>query len=246
MTGTPAYLIFAATSGIGTALARRLAGGGATLTITGRDGDRIAALASDLGATHVVVDATDFDAVDRCVREAGARTGRLDGVINCAGSLLLKPAHLTRADEFAATIAASLTTAFAVTRAAARTLGELGGGSIALVSSAAARTGLANHEAIAAAKAGVIGLTLSAAATYAARNVRVNCVAPGLVRTPLTARITSSPSAEQSSIAMHALARLGEPDDVASALAWLVAPENAWVTGQVLGVDGGLGTVRAR
>ena len=246
MTGTPAYLIFAATSGIGTALARRLAGGGATLTITGRDGDRIAALASDLGATHVVVDATDFDAVDRCVREAGARTGRLDGVINCAGSLLLKPAHLTRADEFAATIAASLTTAFAVTRAAARTLGELGGGSIALVSSAAARTGLANHEAIAAAKAGVIGLTLSAAATYAARNVRVNCVAPGLVRTPLTARITGSPSAEQSSIAMHPLARLGEPDDVASALAWLVAPENAWVTGQVLGVDGGLGTVRAR
>ncbi|MEO7713539.1 MAG: SDR family oxidoreductase [Gemmatimonadaceae bacterium] len=246
MTGSPAYLVFAATSGIGTALARRLASGGATLTITGRDGDRIAALAREVGAAYAVVDATDFDAVDRCVREAAERTGRLDGVINCAGSLLLKPAHLTKADEFAATIAASLTTAFAVTRAAARTLGELGGGSIALVSSAAARTGLANHEAIAAAKAGVIGLTLSAAATYAARNVRVNCVAPGLVRTPLTKRITGSPSAEQASIAMHALARLGEPDDVASALAWLVAPENAWVTGQVLGVDGGLGTVRAR
>ncbi|MCY7380794.1 MAG: SDR family oxidoreductase [Gemmatimonadaceae bacterium] len=246
MTGSPAFLVFAATSGIGTALARRLASGGATLTITGRDGDRIAALARDVGAAYAVVDATDFDAVDRCVREAAERTGRLDGVINCAGSLLLKPAHLTKADEFAATIAASLTTAFAVTRAAARTLGELGGGSIALVSSAAARSGLANHEAIAAAKAGVIGLTLSAAATYAARNVRVNCVAPGLVRTPLTKRITGSPSAEQASIAMHALARLGEPDDVASALAWLVAPENAWVTGQVLGVDGGLGTVRAR
>lgn len=246
MTGSPAYLVFAATSGIGTALARRLATGGATLTITGRDGDRVASLARDIGAAHAVVDATDFDAVDRCVRDAAQRTGRLDGVINCAGSLLLKPAHLTRADEFAATIAASLTTAFAVTRAAARTLGDLGGGSIALVSSAAARTGLANHEAIAAAKAGVIGLTLSAAATYAARNVRVNCVAPGLVRTPLTTRITGSPSAEQASIAMHALARLGEPEDVASALAWLVAPENAWVTGQVLGVDGGLGTVRTR
>ena len=246
MTGSPAYLVFAATSGIGTALARRLANGGATLTITGRDGDRIATLARAVGAAPAVVDATDFDAVDRCVREAAERMGRLDGVINCAGSLLLKPAHLTRADEFAATIAASLTTAFAVTRAAARTLGELGGGSIALVSSAAARTGLANHEAIAAAKAGVIGLTLSAAATYAARNVRVNCVAPGLVRTPLTTRITGSPSAEQASIAMHALARLGEPEDVASALAWLVGPENAWVTGQVLGVDGGLGSVRTR
>lgn len=246
MTAPASYLVFAATSGIGTALARRLAATGATLTITGRHAERAAALGAELGAAHAVVDATDFDAVDRCVREAADRAGRLDGVVNCAGSLLLKPAHLTRAEEFAATIAASLTTAFAVTRAGARVLGEGSGGSIALVSSAAARTGLANHEAIAAAKAGVIGLTLSAAATYAPRNVRVNCVAPGLVRTPLTSRITGSPAAEQASVAMHALGRLGEPDDVASALAWLLAPENSWVTGQVLGVDGGLGTVRGR
>lgn len=240
------YVIFAASSGIGSALARRLATTGAALTLTGRDSERTAALASELDATPVVLDATDFDAVDRCVRDAADRSGRLDGVVNCAGSLLLKPAHLTRAEEFAATIGASLTTAFAVTRAGARVLGEGGGGSIALVSSAAARTGLANHEAIAAAKAGVIGLTLSAAATYAPRNVRVNCVAPGLVRTPLTARITGSPAAEQASLSMHALGRLGEPDDIASALAWLLSPENAWVTGQVLGVDGGLGSVRAR
>ena len=241
-----AYLIFGAAGGIGSALARRLAATGATLTLAGRNAERVAALAGELDATAATVDATDFDAVDRCVREAAARSGRLDGAVNCAGSLLLKPAHLTRADELAATIAANLTTAFAVVRAAARAMTDGGGGSIVLVSSAAARIGLANHEAVAAAKAGVEGLTLAAAATYASRQVRVNCVAPGLVRTGLTSRITASPPAEQASVAMHALGRIGEPDDVASALAWLLDPANAWVTGQVLGVDGGLGSLRAR
>ena len=121
-----------------------------------------------------------------------------------------------------------------------------GGGSIVLVSSAAARTGLANHEAIAAAKAGVMGLTLSAAASYAARGIRVNCVAPGLVETPLAARITGNEGSLQASKAMHALGRIGQPGDVASAMAWLLDPANSWVTGQVIGVDGGLGTIRPR
>jgi len=115
-----------------------------------------------------------------------------------------------------------------------------------LVSSAAARVGLPNHEAIAAAKAAVIGLTLSAAATYASYGVRVNCVAPGLVRTPATARITSNEASLRMSEQMHALGRIGEPEDVASAIAWLLAPGAGWVTGQVIGVDGGLSSVRSR
>ena len=120
------------------------------------------------------------------------------------------------------------------------------GGSIVLVSSAAARIGLANHEAIAAAKAGVIGLTLSAAATYGPRRIRVNCVAPGLVRTPMTSRLTANEVSLKASTAMHPLGRIGEPGDVASAIEWLLNPEQSWVTGQVLGIDGGLGSVRAR
>jgi NAD(P)-dependent dehydrogenase (short-subunit alcohol dehydrogenase family) len=120
------------------------------------------------------------------------------------------------------------------------------GGSVVLFSTAAARTGLPNHEAIAAAKGGVQGLMLSAAATYAPRGLRVNAIAPGLVRTPLTARITSSPAALQASAAMHALGTVGEPDDVASLAAWLLGPDARWVTGQLYGIDGGLGTVRAK
>ena len=115
-----------------------------------------------------------------------------------------------------------------------------------LLSSAAARIGLANHEAVAAAKAGVIGLTLSAAATYARARIRFNAVAPGLVRTPLSAGLLANELAAKASVAMHPLGRLGEPEDVARAICWLLDPHNDWVTGQVLGVDGGLADVKAR
>ncbi len=120
------------------------------------------------------------------------------------------------------------------------------GGSVVLVSSAAARIGLANHEAIAAAKAGLEGLARSAAATYARQRIRFNVVAPGLVRTPLTQGLVASELAEKASLAMHPLGRLGEPGDVARAIAWLLDPAQSWITAQVLGVDGGLADVKAR
>ena len=120
------------------------------------------------------------------------------------------------------------------------------GGSIILFASAAAEIGVANHEAIAAAKAGVIGLARSAAATYAPSNIRVNVVSPGLVRTELTRRIWDVPASAAASTQLHALGRLGEPEQVASLAAWLLEPENDWVTGQVIGVDGGLGHVLSR
>ncbi|GAC1557710.1 MAG: hypothetical protein NVS2B9_20250 [Myxococcales bacterium] len=121
-----------------------------------------------------------------------------------------------------------------------------GGGSIVLMSSAAARIGLANHDAIAAAKAGVLGLTLASSATYAPRGVRINAVAPGLVRTPLAARILGNDASLKASEAMHALGRIGEPEDVASSIDWLLDPAQRWVTGQVFGIDGGLATLRPR
>ena len=234
------FLIGAA-GGIGSALARRLHADGHEVILAGRTEASLASLGAELSAEHIVVDATGFDALDQAVQ----RFGPVNAVVNCAGSLLLKPAHLTTQEEWRATIELSLTTAFATVRAGARAMMNTGG-SIVLCATAAARAGFANHEAVAAAKGGVISLTMSAAATYGSRNIRVNCVAPGLVSTPLTSRITQNEAALKASQGMHVLGRIGTPDDVASAMAFLVDPANSWITGQVIGVDGGLGTIRPR
>ncbi|ANG85291.1 SDR family NAD(P)-dependent oxidoreductase [Microbacterium aurantiacum] len=226
------FLLIAASSGIGQATAELLRSAGHDVVTTARNSEKI--------TPDAELDATDFDAVDRLIAEAGD----VDGVACFAGSMLLKPAHLTSRAQYDDIVAASLTTAFATVRAAGRHL--RGGGSVVLVSSAAAMAGLSNHDAIAAAKAGVIGLTLSAAASYAAQNLRINAVAPGLTQTPLTAGLTASEQSRKVSEAMHALGRLGEPEDVARAVVFLLDPANHWITGQVLGVDGGLGHVRPK
>lgn len=226
------FLVIAAGSGIGQATVRLLREAGHTFFTTARD-ERVI-------KPDAILDASDFDAVDAVF----AAAGDIDGVVNFSGSLLLKPAHLTTQEAYQSVINASLTTAFATVRAAGKHMQK--GGSVVLVSSAAAMQGLANHEAIAAAKAGIIGLTLSAAATYASANLRVNAVAPGLTETPMTAGITGSEGTRRFSEAMHALGRLGKPEDVARAVVFLLDPANDWITGQVLGVDGGLSSIRPK
>lgn len=240
----PVHVVFGATGGIGGATARELAAAGAEVAVAGRDGAVVEALARQLGGFPLQVDVLDPAEVDASLRGVVEKRGRLDGVANCVGSLLLKPAHLTTPKEWSDTIAINLGSAFNVVRAAARSM--KGSGSVVLVSSAAARVGLANHEAIAAAKAGVLGLMLSASASYATRGLRFNAVAPGLVRTPMTARITENAAASKASTGMHPLGRLGEPEDVARMIAWLLDPRQTWITGQVFGADGGLSKVRSR
>ena len=241
----PVVLVFGAYGGIGSELARRMRADGARLALSGRDPERLEALADELGAVALPADASDFQSVEDVVRRVTERFGSLDGVVNCSGSLLLKPAHLTRQEELRSTIDANLTTAFAVLRAAARPMSRNGGGSIVFVSTAAASIGLPNHEAIAAAKGGIEAMVRSAAATYGKAGLRINAVAPGLVDTPLTSRITGSESARSASEAMHALGRIGTPGDVAGAIRWLLSDEARWVTGQTFGIDGGLGAVRS-
>jgi NAD(P)-dependent dehydrogenase (short-subunit alcohol dehydrogenase family) len=242
---TQSFVVVGAYGGVGAALSRRLVRGGANVLMAGRDAERLAQAAADVTSETVVLDATNASAVEACLRHAADVFGRVDGIANCVGSLLLKPAHAISAQEWDSVLTTNLGSAFAVVRAAGLVMAAHGG-SIVLVSSAAARIGLANHEAIGAAKAGIEGLALSAAASYAAKGIRVNCVAPGLTRTPLTARLWQNEMAAKASAGMHALGRLGTPDEIASAIDWLLDAEQSWVTGQVIGVDGGLSRVRAR
>ncbi len=239
-------LVVGAAGGIGSALCRRLASKAATLVLAGRDEAKLRQLQEEVGGEVLGLDARDFTAVAAAATAVAERHGALDGAVNLAGSILLKPAHATSSEEFEETLATNLRTAFALVRGVAPVMGRMKGGSIVLMSSAAARVGLANHEALAAAKAGVAGLALSAAATYAPRKVRINVVSPGLVRTPLAARLIATDAALKVSESMHALGRIGEPEDVAGMIDWLLDPAQGFITGQVFGVDGGLGTLRPR
>lgn len=242
----PVYLIIGASGGIGSEVTRRLADRGATLVLSARGEDRLNALADEVGGDAQPGDATDYETVQHLVDYTTDTYDRIDGLVNLVGSILLKPAHLTSVDEFAETLALNLHTSFFAVKAGARAMMK-NGGSIVLSASAVARTGLVNHEAIAAAKAGVIGLMRAAAATYANRSVRVNCVAPGMVDTPMSANILSNEQARKQSESYHPLGRIGTPSDVAEAICWLIDNDrSSWVTGQVIGVDGGLGTVRPR
>lgn len=230
------YIVIASSSGIGQAVVKQLLFEGHKVYQTSRQESEI--------NPDAVLDATDFDAVDNVFASAKEKMGGIDGVVNCAGSLLLKPAHLTSKKQYEDIINASLTTSFAVVRAAGKYITD--GGSVVLISSAAAMEGLANHEAIAAAKAGIIGLTLSCAATYAGNNLRFNAIAPGLTETNLTKSLVENEVSRKYSEGMHALGRLGKPEDIARAIVFLLNPENSWITGQVLGVDGGLSNVRPK
>lgn len=236
------FLLIAATSDIGTQVAKDLHQQGHALWLTGRQEEAVKKIAKPLGVRYSVLDATDFDAVNQTFEEVQAVLGSLDGVLCCAGSLLLKPAHLTTWNEYLEVMQANLTTSFAIVRAAGKYLHDTGG-SVVLISSAAAIKGIANHEAIAAAKGGIISLARSAAATYATANIRFNVVAPGLTVTKMTAGLTNNDMSRKASESLHALRRLGSVEDIASAVTFLLDPKNAWITGQTLAVDGGLSTL---
>lgn len=238
------YLIIGATSGMGLSVVKRLAKTEHKLFITGRS-HAIETIANEYSLPHLQLDASDFNATDLAFEEAVKKIGPLDGVVNFAGSLLLKPAHATSFNEYMETINANLTTAFSVVRAAGHHMKHTGG-SVVLISSAAALIGVPNHEAIAAAKAGILGLVFAAAATYAPSNLRFNAIAPGLVQTSMTSSLTNNDASIKACELMHPLGRIGKVEDIASAILFFLSPENDWITGQCLAVDGGLSHVRSK
>jgi NAD(P)-dependent dehydrogenase (short-subunit alcohol dehydrogenase family) len=234
-------LVIGATGGIGAALARRLAARGDKPFLIGRDATRCAALASELGCRHAIADATDSAALTAAIAAAGTPLG---GLAFAVGSILLKPLKRVTEADMEAAFRLNVVGAMVAVRAAAEGLAA-GEGAVVLFSSVAARAGFANHVAIGAAKAAVEGLGLALAAELAPR-VRVNVVAPSLTRTAMAAPLTGNAAMAEAIAKLHPLPRLGEAEDAAAAAEFLLSREASWITGQVLGVDGGRAGLRGR
>lgn len=244
--GNGIAVVTGATGAIGSATAGRLVADGWQVALVGRDHDRVHALATQLGprAVPFVADAVSSAAVDAAFGQIVERVGPPRALVHAVGSTLLRPSHAITDDDFADVLATNLGSAFYALRAFVRAVPRVSPAAALFFSTAATSIGLVNHDAISAAKGGIDGLVTAAAATYASRAIRINALAPGLVRSGLTRRLVENPATLQASEWMHPLGRIGEPEDVAALAAFLVGPQASWITGQTVTVDGGLSGIK--
>jgi NAD(P)-dependent dehydrogenase (short-subunit alcohol dehydrogenase family) len=238
---TSIALITGASGGIGRALARQLHGQGLRVAAVARDAGRLSEVDA---AVRIAADTTTPEgaalAIAACQDALGAAPTLL---AHCVGSTLIAPLHRTRADAYREVMRINLDSAVFVLQAWIAALQGAPGAAV-FASSVVARIGVANHEAIAAAKGGVEALVRSAAATYAGQGLRINAVAPGMTDTPMTAGMLKMPAMREGAARQYPLGGVQTADQVADVMAWLLGDGAARMTGQVIAVDGGFTTVR--
>jgi NAD(P)-dependent dehydrogenase (short-subunit alcohol dehydrogenase family) len=233
------HVIGGITGGIGGALARDLLEKGHTVGGFSRRGKNDALD----GARIEACDATDPEALEATLTSLHESLGGIDCYTHAIGSIFLRPPHLTSPDDWHKTIRLNLDSAFFALRVIGKLMSKQGNGSVLFFSTAAAQAGIANHEAIAAAKGGIEAMVRSAAATYSSRGIRFNAIAPSLTNTPLSKDILSSDQALEISKRMHPLQAIAEAADVASLAAWLHSDAAKFATGQTYLLDGGISSI---
>ncbi len=241
MSGT--ILVFGS-SGIALATAKALVAKGYKIHFAGRDQAKLDAAGRDIGGAGTsVVDVTDQASIEAAVNAAGSP---LAGLCYAAGTINLKPvARLTDADAIQDFRINALGAFHAVKAALPALKAHEGTASVLLFSTVAVQQGFALHASVAMAKGAVEGLTRSLAAELAPK-IRVNAIAPSLTRTPLASALTDNATMANAIAALHPLPRLGEADDIALLAALLLSNEGGWITGQIIGVDGGRSSLRIK
>lgn len=236
-------LVTGASGGLGQVIARRLHDQGATVALSGTRQDALEALASELAnKVHVFpCDLANTAAVEQLVPQAEAAMGSLDILVNNAGITRDSLALRMKDEDWDLVLAVNLTATFRLTRAALKGMLRRRYGRVIGISSVVGVAGNPGQGNYAASKAGMIGLYKTIAGEVATRNVTVNCIAPGLIETPMTAALTDSQ--REALLRDVPMQRLGKPEDVAAAVVYLASAEASYVTGETLHVNGGMAMI---
>ena len=229
-------------TGIGLACAKKIVAEGGRVAIAGRRGDVLNEAAKEIGEGAIAVqcDVTNTDSVVNAIDAAVESHGHLRLAVNCAYQAMVGSMLATPPDLFAMSVEGTLTGTYRSMQAEARAMQEAGGGRIVNISSVAAARSGRWESPYSASKAGVDMLTRVAADEWGQYGIRVNSVLPGLIKTDTAAPLTDDQSTRDGFIRQTPLARLGEPDDIAKGVVFLLSDEAAFVTGQCLCIDGGL------
>lgn len=226
-------LIVGASSGIGLSLAQKLQKKGANLILASRN-------KPDLSGDFQYIKLDVLDMKD----ELKELPDTLHGLAYCPGSINLKPFQSIKENDYINDFRLNTVGAAMVIQQSLKALKNAKGASIVLFSTVAANTGLSFHASIASAKGALQGFGLSLAAELAAKQIRVNLIAPSLTDTPLAENLLSNEDKKEASNKRHPIGRYGKAEDISNAASFLLDSENSWITGQILGVDGGMEKIR--
>tara|TARA_Y100000590_G_scaffold405365_1_gene493612 strand:- start:522 stop:1238 length:717 start_codon:yes stop_codon:yes gene_type:complete len=233
------YLIFGATGSIGSNLANQLYNEKKDCHLIGRNEEELKKIANKLSYSFSVCDVLKIDFAKKILSEIPDT--EILGIAYCVGSIDIKPLKLTKASDFVSSYVLNLVAVTDIIRIFQENL-KRNNASIVLFSTVAAKKGFLNHSIISSAKSGVEGLTVALAAELAP-NIRVNCVAPSLSKSKMAKAVIKNSKIEESIAKMHPLKRIGEGSDAASLSKFLLLEESSWVTGQIIGVDGGRSSI---
>ncbi len=228
-------LVVGASSGIGYAITQQLTGTKANIFSASRNTPDLPA---DSGIKHISLDVLKLESALEELPD------QLHALVYCPGTINLKPFQSLKEKDFQRDFGLNVLGAVNVIQACLSKLKKAEGASIVLFSTVAVKVGMTYHASIAAAKGAVEGLGRSLAAELASKRVRVNIIAPSLTETPLAQGLLSTDEKRKAANDRHPLGRIGNPEDIASMVSYLVSDESSWMTGQVLGIDGGISTLK--